>query len=693
MEKLSNISITLEYPTYAFLIGVLLIILYTLFIYKITLPKISNFQKAILIALRSISLVLVLWLIFNPTLTLTETQEIQPKTLVFFDNSQSIEQFSDEESVAKLDESFKLFIKELPDNTSFYRFGDNIEAINGDSLNLNFTENSTRLDLITSKIKNEKLVSSVVLISDGIFNNGEININIFNDLNIPFYTLGIGDSLTHKDVWIDFIATNELVYSGRDTEVEVVINNNNAANENIIVQLFSNKGFISEKKIRLDEFGINRVNFNFTPIEAGKEKLTVKIIPQFNDYNTQNNTLIKYIDVLSSKKLISVIAGAPSKDLSIVLNILGTFDEFEINKIVEVGNNKFYNEFKNTEKLNKSDLLILIGYPSDNPNRTLLTNVVELISKKNLPSIFIFSNSINTENVKIFSEFIPYELPKKLKFSTDQVKSFGYNSILNNHLEWATLPPVQIISNLGKSPKIIESILVGNKSQLPVVSRYNRVNQKFIFINAANIWRWKLINNQSNFLLDNLLLNSIKWSTIDNNRKKFIVKSSRRSYNIGEEIKFSANLYDDKFDPVYGKKIILEINGKKLIFEPLDNGIYTAKTTISAPGDYKFNAYVEDNMQQNVSGEVIVNPLKLELLQSKMNKLFLKQIAHNSDGKYFELENSYKLIKPVKEEFKNKIYFKKTDKELRLSNFDLILFFIVLLFSIEWILRKLFRML
>ena len=71
-----------------------------------------------------------------------------------------------------------------------------------------------------------------------------------------------------------------------------------------------------------------------------------------------------------------------------------------------------------------------------------------------------------------------------------------------------------------------------------------------------------------------------------------------------------------------------------------------------------------------------------------MKKNLLTAISENSGGKYYDINNTVNLLSELKSNYENKIYNEKIDKELRLSNFELILFLLVLFFSIEWIIRK-----
>ena len=73
------------------LLGVsILLVLFTIYSYYYTIPEISRRNKTILIILRSFSILLTLFLIFNPKLIYSTYKEIQPRLALLLDNSQSM---------------------------------------------------------------------------------------------------------------------------------------------------------------------------------------------------------------------------------------------------------------------------------------------------------------------------------------------------------------------------------------------------------------------------------------------------------------------------------------------------------------------------------------------------------------------------------------------------------------------------
>ncbi len=206
MNLLENIDISLSGNLLLFLFGILILIFYTFYIYRTTLPAINKFAKGILIFLRIIALALLLFLIFDPILKITSTEKVEPKTLVFIDNSKSISEFSSSEEIIK---AKNLMNKLNNDNTHkivFFTFGSSLNEIKDlGNETITFNSTSTEFESILYEIKKTDNVASIIILSDGLINEGKDPLNEFNNLGIPVYTIGIGDTATYEDIIIERI--------------------------------------------------------------------------------------------------------------------------------------------------------------------------------------------------------------------------------------------------------------------------------------------------------------------------------------------------------------------------------------------------------------------------------------------------------------------------------------------------------
>ncbi|MCB9210808.1 MAG: hypothetical protein H6609_15690 [Ignavibacteriales bacterium] len=664
-------------------------------------------MKWTLISIRTVALFLILFLLFDPIIKISSTQIIEPETLIFIDDSRSISEFSDKAEIQKNKDLLNELDQNLEGKKRFILFGNSVKEFsdpNFDSISYNQT--STSFETILKEVKKIKDISSILVLSDGIYNVGSNpEIELINQPN-PIFTVGIGDTTTYSDVKVEQIINNNFVYTNRETEIEIVLKHENLNGKNAIVELFDNNSLIETQSVKLSETGINRVRFPFITDKEGKHNLRVKTSLNSQEKNTSNNSKSTLINVLASKKKIAIISGSPSPDITAILGSIKNNENYEVNKIIEVNNGKFYSGTKNLKIIEESDIIFLIGFPNQHSDENFINEVSNIIVTQNKPLFIAFSNSIDLERAEKLPSIFPFKISNySERFFDDQITSnINFSGILgdddNSKNAWENLPPISL--NLTRIiPNSTANVLMFDKStkSFPIIFTNELNRQKSIVVNAANIWRWKLKTSQKEYLLfDNFILNSIKWLSIEQSDKYFTIKSNKENYRMGETIIFNANLYSDTFEPINNEKIIVELaqgeSIQKITLASIGNGLYESELNLQSPGIYEYSAKLEINSRNLpvIKGNINIEPIELELIDGKMNTRFLQKISNETNGDFFLLNNTNDLVENLNEISNNKIYNKNIDNELRLSNLELILLLIVLLFSIEWIIRKIFRM-
>ncbi|HEX3074909.1 MAG TPA: hypothetical protein VHP30_14950 [Ignavibacteriales bacterium] len=150
MFGIEKLSISLSFNFIYLLLGILILGAYAFFIYRYTVPKVSPFLRYVLIFLRAVSIIIILFLIFEPNLLLSYNKESKPAHLVYIDNSKSISSQTEKE---KKEEALK-FIDALEssravNDSKIFSFGASVNAIGADSLkDLKFSETVTNFSQI-----------------------------------------------------------------------------------------------------------------------------------------------------------------------------------------------------------------------------------------------------------------------------------------------------------------------------------------------------------------------------------------------------------------------------------------------------------------------------------------------------------------------------------------------------------------
>ncbi len=724
MFGFDKISLTLSSNPFLLVLGFILLALYTFYIYRFTIPNIPLFKKIILIVLRSLAILILIFILFEPVVNFAKKIVIEPVNLIFVDNSRSI-QIKDGTNREEAEKDFlsKLKSNKLSGNSELFSFGTDIKPVAFDSLSkFSFSEGSTNFSKIFSDAnKSGKDISTITIVSDGVITEGADPLFTAEKLNIPVYTIGIGDSSHKKDVELKNVLYNELIYAQTNTTILATITNTGFANKNVSAALFENGTLQDKKNITLSPEGIQSVSLNYNPKSGGEKKLTLSVSNLAGEFTSANNKKIFYINVLSSKIKVLLIGGAPSPDLAFIKNTLTEDKNLTVNSITQVTRDRFL-ENNNREKLiDSADVIFLIGFPAKDSPENLYSKIRSAIAQNNKPVFLLFSNSTDFTRLKLLENNLPftsseqaayrkgtnsentYEVQPDIPF--DQADSpVLQNNSSNIIAAWNNLPPVlqpDITFNIKPESEILSKVTINNVPvNRPLILTRKLGSKRSIAVLAMNIWKWKLqtVPKELN-LFDNFILNSVKWLNTKEERKQVTIRTTKKIYSQGEKIVFSAQVYDESFNPVTNAEINVAVKNQSENFNvamnALGNGLYEGILETNKTGDYTFTGTALQNGKKigSDSGNFNIGEIDIEMVNPRMNYEFLKSLSTQTGGEFFTPANYDQFFEVL-----NRIQDRSAKEKIETSEISLwsdewLMAAAILLFGVEWFLRKRFGML
>ncbi len=714
MFSYENIHLNLNFSFIYLLIALFLLLAYTLFIYKYTLPRVSKFKKFILIFLRTLVLLLVIFMIFEPILSLSKNIITEPLNLVFLDDSRSMK-FDDGTSrdSSAVDFTNKIIESGKIPNSELLNFGINVKPVGKDILNkAGFKEGGTNFENIFSSIdKMNTDISSITIISDGEFTTGNNPLYKAEQLGVPVFTIGIGDSSKKKDVQIIRILNNDLLYSNNPTEILTTIKNTGYSTQNVKLELSVEGEIVDQKNIILSKTGLQTEKISYTPKSAGEKKLLLTVSSLDGEFTYANNKIIKYVKILSDKIKILLVSSSPSPDLSFIKNTIEKEDNFIVSSIVETSQGKFLSSF-NYSIIDSADVFFLISFPSSTSQRELVNKIFNKINNNKTPyflvsstgtdiSRFLSSNIQSSFSVNQISNNFR-EVQLEINQQNNEVSLIKSNP--EENLDWQNLPPVIQQTGIYQAKpesKVLAFAKFNNKvTNEPLIVTRNFSGSRSISVLAGKIWKWKLQTaKKGNRQFDSFITNSIKWLNSTDDIKRIKISTLKKSYSQGEPVDFVGRIYDESLNPLEDAEVNIDISSGKnkyeLSLQNVSSGIYQGSININETGDYNFNGQVLLNGAQigNDKGSFNIGEIDLEFLNPGMNYEFLNLLSQSTHGKFFlpdEFNNYERIISSIiSRSSKEKI----VTSEISLWSTEWLLVLVILLFSLEWFLRKRFGML
>ncbi len=697
-------------------------VIFTIFVYYRTNPPVSKQKRGLLALLRSIALSLLIFAIFEPVLTGVRSKIINPKIAVMMDNSSSMNlDDAGGNRKSKYINAFKNSgIDQLNSAENIFRlFGEysrEIKILNFDSLS--FKDNYTDLGKAVNSLYNYKdeNLQAVVMFTDGAFNTGNNPLYAAEDLGIPFFTVGIGDSAEPRDISIQSLIMNEIAYIDNPVPINANITCIGFENEELNISVYDNDKLLETQKIIAANSSFeSTVYFTYIPKESGTRKITVKIQSKTGEITLKNNSLSDYIKVLKNKRVISLFAGAPSPDVSYIKQYLNTLKGAEIREFIQSSGSEFFRQPTEND-ISETELFILAGFPISSTNDALLSKISKEISNGK-PIFLITSLNTDFQKLKKIEEYLPFNTASSRAVEFSIIADVNPKSVSNALLrvdgtdsdldKWKNLPPLfrtETFVRPKPESEVLATFKVNNVPlNEPLIISRNVNSKKSVAVIGYGLYRWKLVGYGSELAkgksapfdgFTTFMDNSLRWLSVGDINKKVSISTTKKMYSKGERVEIVAQVYDGAYLPVDNAIVDVTIksgnNPINITLSPNGNGRYYGFADGLQPGDYTYSGTATRNSSSLGSddGRFSIGEIDLEHRNIRMNNLLLKAISEASGGKYYSNENTQNLLDDIKslKGFRPQSITLRDD--FTLWNYPWLLVIAILLFSLEWIIRK-----
>ncbi len=640
----------------------------------------ASFIKYFLITSRFFVLFIILFLLFNPLFISKREISNPPNLVCLVDNSESM-LLSDSTISRTLENKLNALKEKIKGKSKVEIFSFGNELLKSDSLD--FKGKSTDvLDAISklSEIQQNKNVSGLVIFTDGIITSG--GIELFNPMNIPVYTIGMGDTIQIKDAIVNKVYHNDITYTGNEFPVEV----------NCILKKL--KGVEQALKLKFEggvvldtSFVPSSDNFVFKVIKQikagnpGMKKIEVLIENSISEKIIDNNKMYRYINVLDSKQKIAFVYDVPHPDIRALKNVFYGDISFSIED---------YQFNDSCPDLSKYNALVFIG----NSNKKTSERWRKECIDKKASSLWItgVNSEFNSKQIAL----------NRLDDSKDEAylslekgfSLFKLSNELNDFLR--TSPPLSIPFGKWRIANITQTLATQNiggiPTNYPLITFASDNNVKSAYILGEGLWRWKLQEHGGLKQFDVFFKKVIQYLSVKEDKSSFRLKYDKIVSN-NEKVIIESEYYNPSYELDNSENLNLQIKdsenevfnyeflkiGKKyrLDLGVLNEGVYTLKAT-KRIGD---RTIVK-------KGELIVEGKSLESLDLQANYSELKKLSKSSFGKFYN-QNQFKVFLDDisnEENFKTLTYTESVKEQLLKNKW--ILFLLITLLGVEWFVRK-----
>jgi len=677
-------------------ISISAVISYSFYFYKAK-DDFSQRQRLLLASLRFLALSIIWLLLFSPALRQWKSSIEKPIILFAVDNSKSMILGKEpEKKSAELEAIFENTVKKLQEKyeVRLFEIGSTLQKFQ----QLNFNQSSTNLQLAMEQMiqQNEnRNVGAILLMSDGIYNEGKNPIFTADASPYPIYVLKNGDTNSYKDLRIKELNFNRNVFLNNSFPLDILIESEGVKGAKAWIKIINQGKIIGSQQVVFEPFKkVQKVNFVLEAKTEGTLVLDVILDKLDGEVNTANNRRKILVDVVGQKSKILIAYQSPHPDVAALQNALSKMDEYE----VDVAQ---FNLASNLDFL-PYQLIILHQLPEGN-SRSIHWARKAIEAQK--PILFILGSQSNVQSLNSLNIGIQISAKQQGQMieSTALIHPdfnlFSLPAALNQSI--SELPPLSCVNGdfqlSNSAQKVLNQQIGSVKTQNPMLCIMDQSGYRSALLAGEGLWKWRMyfyLQNQSHEAFDSFWLKMLRYISSSKKYQRFDLLWEP-IYAENDEVIFNATVYTSSYEASEDAKIELTIRdaeGKSFPFTFSNSkGRYTLNAGSFAAGNYSFEAKATLGKEVFVKkGSFNIEDFDLEEINTKANFQLLDQMAASKNGLSLPSSQWQSLADSLieRKDIVDKIHQHQQFTEL--INLPWFLLILVVLLSAEWFLRKYF---
>jgi hypothetical protein len=699
----------------------ILFLILAVFLYRTTNPPLAKSIKILLTALRILAVIFLFLALFEPVFSYKREFERKPKLTLLIDRSGSM-------NISENNRSRKDQIDAILSSPQFTEFSARYDitkkyfagslADRSDQIDTA----STALGEVLAELSRSEMADpseSWLLFSDGISNSGISPSGAIANLKRPIYSIGVGDESSEKDIAIDGIDYNQVVFAGKPTEITVHLGWSGMNNDNSRLEIRSGEKLLQSQSLKLPT-GILKQDerFTFTPEFPGQQTFQVSVAKLDNEISGDNNRRSIPMTVLKSKLKVLLAADHLDWEYAFLNRFLLQDASVELTPVVwKVGGGYLIGQFPSRqEELNQYDLVILydISIPALKGKSDLFGSY--LSDRGGGLFVIMGENYLKASFPRWLDNYLPfvsyarYDKPVYIKFNGVPEENFLLHPAVRLSDDkrgvregWKNLPPFEAIipidSVVPGAELLVTADFGAKNGRNPVLGFRNFGGGKVLASAAIPFWQWAFLNygfGGEGTEYKTFFSGIINWLALKEDSDPIKIISDKPIYTRGEKIGFTASVFDLGFRPITAASgqisLINESPGDTtdVQFEETGEGKYRSEFGNLSPGRYRFVGSIEKDGKKlkETSGQIAVESYSIEDYTRRPNFGALANISQISGGSFYRIGDIDSLYPTLK---KDKILV-ADDHEIIIWNKFWLLAIFILTLGIEWLLRKRYQL-
>jgi len=737
------------------LLAAVLLVALSIWVYRRNPAPMSGPMRALLQGIRALAFLILIVLICRPVITLGAADKGRRLVAVLFDTSESLALSAGAEpgGTTRSDQALEALARILPGlsdrhGVRSWAFDRTIRPL-PDDLKLSSpiaallpvgdaTAIGPAIETAVAEIGRAR-AGALVVISDGVSNQGIDPVAVARRLALPVYTIGVGVDSIRLDAAVARIQVNRTAFLGDDVPLSVTVHNQGLTGTTTEIEVVDvtrpgREDPVAKQSIAWAADGAEQqVRLKFRPATVGQHFYEVRIPARSDEFTDINNRRLFALDVREEKNRVLVIAGAADWDLTFLNRALAADSSLSVTTMLRLGTSwRSLNRAAQPAsfspgpaELGPCVLVVLSGLDAqDLPAASweaiagwtrrggglLVLGGADGTGIKRLAGTAVAGLlPIDVASVQINgSSSIPVRL-------TSAGRRHPATQVIENEADndaaWSDLPPLAAASS-EPALKGGGEVLLSGDGDFPalVVGRFGA--GKVLVTPASGFWRWAFRQpgaEERRDFHERLWIGAARWLTSPDLASRLAVEPGQAVFERGDAVDFTARLADKDYQPLDGAEISVTISRddslvtaapaadpksvpsssglpRTVALAGSGGGFYAVETGSLPPGRYRYRAEArrEGASLGDATGSFAVESMGVEFRRPGADPAFLARLSAESGGRFYLPAEAGRLPEELQ------IAGTASQEVVTLDIWDSPWFFVAFvgLLSSEWFLRR-----
>jgi uncharacterized membrane protein len=696
-------------------------------------PSMRGLRAGVVWLLESLLVCLLLFLLWQPALSIATLRPQQNIVAVVIDDSKSMG--VQEDGTSRKDQVVRTLngglISSLQSKfqVRLYRFGDHLERLEKlDQLTANAP--ATRIgDAIKDVLADSATlpIGAVILLSDGADNSGGIDLETISEIKrqrIPVHTIGFGHEKMEHDLELTDVQfpAKALAKSRLEAEVSFHQAGFRGAKARLVVR--DSGKILASRDIVLKADDVTQTEaILFNAGDPGVKDLEFSVDPQQGEENKNNNSETRVLDVDSAKPRVLYMEGEPRWDYKFLRRAVEDDKNISLFSVVRTTQNKIYTQVPDSsaeflkvsfptkvEDLFGFQGLILGSVEANYFTPAQQELIQQFVDRRGGGLLFLGGRSALADGgyeKPPFDDLLPVRLPNhKNTFHRDpataSLTASGRDSLITRIEEspdanvdrWKKLPYLMNFQEAG-TPKPGATVLAemnasGHTLPLLITQKYGR-GRTAVFATGGD-WRWQMLQPVEDMSHEMFWRQMLRWLVSDT-PTRVVASTPRPALEDDGRLHLRAEVRDTTYLPTSDATVEARVVGPgggaenvELHPDPLNQGVYSADWDAGRAGSYVAEVTARRG-QQELGRDVVTFRREngvAENFHLEQNRELLEKLSSQTGGRYYRPNEVSRLGEDIS--YSDAGISVRETRDL--WDMPAVFFFALLLCCAEWLLRR-----